>query len=228
MLYAAVILGLAGSLHCAGMCSPLMLAVTAHRPFIITKVVYNFGRVLTYGALGAMAATFGSWFALTRYQQVLSLSLGAVLVAIGFVGTAGISVPGITRLLARLTNWLRLQFGWALSKSSLGSRFLMGTLNGLLPCGLTYLALTSCFILPGAVDGFMFMLFFGLGTWPVMMGVSMLADKIGFRNWMLTGKAMRISLVFAGVLLIGRAWWVHDEHAHGTPSTEIRAEVLCL
>lgn len=226
MFYTAVILGLAGSLHCAGMCSPLMLAVTAQRPFMITKVVYNVGRVLTYGVLGAVAATFGTWFALTNYQQALSLSFGALLMTIGFVGMTGVSVPAISRPLGYFNHWLKRKFNWALTKSSLGSRFLMGVLNGFLPCGLTYLALTSCFILPGSMEGFLYMVLFGLGTWPVMMGVSVVADKIGLRHWMLSGRAMRMMLVFAGALLIGRVWWTHSEHT-AAPSMGVRAEVLC-
>ncbi|HMR57037.1 MAG TPA: sulfite exporter TauE/SafE family protein, partial [Cyclobacteriaceae bacterium] len=53
-MWTAIVLGLAGSLHCAGMCSPLAMAVTAKKPFVINKVVYNSGRILIYGLLGAL------------------------------------------------------------------------------------------------------------------------------------------------------------------------------
>jgi sulfite exporter TauE/SafE len=75
-MWTAIVLGLAGSLHCAGMCSPLAMAVTAKKPFVINKVVYNSGRILIYGLLGALAAAFGSLFSLTAYQSVLSFLMG--------------------------------------------------------------------------------------------------------------------------------------------------------
>jgi sulfite exporter TauE/SafE len=53
-MWTAIVLGLAGSLHCAGMCSPLAMAVTARKPFMLHKVVYNTGRVLIYGLLGVV------------------------------------------------------------------------------------------------------------------------------------------------------------------------------
>lgn len=72
-MWTAIVLGLAGSLHCAGMCSPLAMAVTARKPFVINKVIYNTGRIFTYGLLGVLAAVFGGLFSLTAYQECCHL-----------------------------------------------------------------------------------------------------------------------------------------------------------
>ena len=57
----AFLLGLLGSLHCAAMCGPLLLALPAAPggagQFIAGRVIYQLGRLVTYGLLG-MAAGF--------------------------------------------------------------------------------------------------------------------------------------------------------------------------
>lgn len=227
MFYAAILLGLAGSLHCAGMCSPLMLAVTSNKPFLLTKVVYNSGRILTYGFLGMVAATFGSWFTFINYQEVLSFAFGAVLVLLGMVGISGANIPLITPVILRLTRWVKAKFGWALKKTSLASRFLMGVLNGLLPCGLTYLALTACFLLPGPIDGFIYMFAFGLGTWPVMIGVGWVMESTVLRSKLRSKWLTQAALVLAGTLLIGRVWWRHGTDVSTVQATANQTEILC-
>lgn len=228
MFYAAIILGIAGSLHCAGMCSPLMFAVTAQRPLMGMKVVYNTGRVVTYGLLGMAAASLGTLFSFATYQQTLSFALGATLMVFGLVGITGANIPLITPALYRLTSWVKLKFGWALHRPGHTSRFLLGMLNGLLPCGLTYMALTACFILPGPLDGLLYMLAFGLGTWPMMMGLTWLFQHTTIKNWIRGARVTQFALLVAGALLIARVWWGHDSHGmtlHSTMGEE--TETVC-
>ncbi len=227
MLYAALLLGLAGSLHCAGMCSPLMWAVTARQPFLITKVIYNTGRITTYTLLGAAGAGLGTLFHFNQYQQILSIGLGGLLIALGLVGISGVSVPIISPLLNKGTSWVKKQFGTYLGKGTLFSRFVLGVLNGLLPCGLTYLALTATFILPGVWDGMLYMLAFGLGTWPVMIGVGWLMQRLTFLHWVQQPRAYRWAFVMAGVLLMARVW-MHAPVADGhTLRAGVEKELLC-
>ena len=169
MYTTAILMGLAGSLHCAGMCGPLVLAVTAKNPFAVNKVVYNLGRITTYGILGIVAGAVGRLFQFTVYQNILAYLLGGILLLIGFGAINGIRIPILNRLIHQFTDWVRKIFGKLLN----GNRnlFFLGMLNGLLPCGLTYLALTYCFTLDGFVDGFLFMVIFGMGTIPVMVGL---------------------------------------------------------
>lgn len=103
----------------------------------------------------------------------------------------------------------------------------MGMLNGLLPCGLTYMALTYCFILPTATDGFIFMLMFGLGTWPVMIGLSWLMS-LGFTR--LTQHYQRIAMfAFAavGIWLMVRVFVPHPMTHEITRGKTVSEEVIC-
>lgn len=226
-MWTAIVLGLAGSLHCAGMCSPLAMAVTARKPFVINKVIYNTGRIFTYGLLGVLAAVFGGLFSLTAYQGVLSFTMGAVFLLMGVGAITGVNIPYLRGGLNKLTLALKKLFGFWLQKKQAGSIFVMGMLNGLLPCGLTYMALTYCFILPTATDGFIFMLMFGLGTWPVMIGFSWLMS-LGFTR--LTQHYQRIAMfAFAavGIWLMVRVFVPHPMTHEITRGKTVSEEVIC-
>lgn len=215
MWYTAAILGLAGSLHCAGMCSPLMLAVARVQPFAATKVVYNSGRVLVYALVGALAASAGSVFNLAAYQQVISLALGLGLLLIALGWWRKIQVPGISAAAQWLTTQIKKPFAHFLSRKSYAATFVLGMFNGLLPCGLTLMALTYTFVLPGAREGALFMLLFGLGTWPVMVGVTALFDRLANRLVWVRAHALAIALVLSAILLIGRGiQGVGGPHGH--------------
>jgi uncharacterized protein len=179
MLLTALLLGFAGSLHCVGMCSPLIIAVTAKKPFVAQKVFYNTGRIFIYGVLGIIASTVGMFIQLSAYQQVLSFLVGGILLLIGVGGISGIKIPFLTAAIVRVTVWLRKEFGFILQRKGPWSSVALGMLNGLLPCGLTYLAMTYCLTLNTWWEGFVFMFFFGLGTWPVMLGATSL---LGFSS----------------------------------------------
>ncbi len=213
MFYTALIMGLAGSLHCAGMCSPLAMAIANSNPFVLAKLVYNTGRVLTYALMGAGVAAVGSLVQFAPYQQIVSIALGSVFVLLGIGGISSIRIPYLTAGISRFTSWLKKLFSRVLQHKSIPATMLMGMLNGLLPCGLTYLALTACLISPTATDGFWFMVFFGLGTWPVMIGMTWVMNISFVKRLLNLGRLSRIALIFVGCLLFVRVWMTHPHTA---------------
>ncbi len=228
MWWTALIMGFAGSLHCAGMCSPLAMAVTSQNPFLLNKIIYNTGRILTYGILGMIAAGLGSMFMITPYQGILSFIIGALFLLMGVGAITGIQIPLVTRALNKFTNHLKSLFHFWLNKKNNLSILIMGMLNGLLPCGLTYLAMTYCFIMPTMTEGFWFMILFGAGTWPVMIGFTWLLG-LGFGKLKLNYQRITsIIFITIGVWLLARVMINQqmDNHMHlfGKTSTE---EVIC-
>jgi len=227
-MWTAVVMGLAGSLHCAGMCSPLAMAITSKRPFVRDKIIYNSGRVLTYALLGALAAGFGSLFSLTSYQTIISFSIGSLFLLMGFGAVSGVRIPILTQALNKFTAHLKKLFNYWLQKRGGIAVFIMGMLNGLLPCGLTYLAMTYCFILPAAQDGFTYMLLFGFGTWPVMIGITWLMG-LGFKCITINyQKITTVVFIAIGIWMMARVFVTHSAESHsllfGNASTE---EVIC-
>lgn len=228
MWWTALIMGFAGSLHCAGMCSPLAMAVTSQKPFLLNKIIYNSGRIFTYGILGAIAAGFGSLFMITPYQGIITLVMGALFLLMGIGAISGVRIPFITVALNSFTGRLKNLFNFCLKKKNNLAVLIMGMLNGLLPCGLTYLAITYCFIMPSPSEGFWFMIFFGAGTWPVMIGFTWLLG-IGFGKIKVNYQRITtVVFIMIGAWLVARVMINHsmDNHLHlfGKTATE---EVIC-
>jgi len=210
MWLTAIIIGSAGSLHCLGMCSPLVMAATSIRSSAFAnRLVYNGGRVLSYGILGALVSSFGSLFQFSSFQNILTIGLGSLLIIFGLAGISHIRIPFVTMPLQRFTGALKKMFSKFLERKTVISLAAMGMLNGLLPCGLTYLALTYCLTLADGLSGFYFMLLFGAGTLPVMLGFTSVIQllmnqfKFSFR------KITTVMMIALGTLLITRSLYTH-------------------
>ena len=216
MFYTALIMGFAGSLHCVGMCSPLAMAATNMTKHAwISRLVYNAGRILTYGILGAVIAVAGFATPLSEFQNLLSIGLGVCLLLVG-AGLMTANIPFVTKVINGATSILKKLFAKFLQRKSYASTFILGTLNGLLPCGLVLLALTFCLTLASPVDGFIFMLTFGLGTLPVMLGLTGFLQycvgrfKLNFRK-VTTGM-----ILLSGIVLIARVFIFEIPHHAGS------------
>ena len=109
----ALALGLLGSLHCAAMCGPLMLALPVPpggpARFIAGRSVYQLGRVTTYCLLGLIAGLVGQSIFLAGLQRTLSISLG-VTILFGFLIAKKVSLSApVVRLVATLKTLMAAQ-----------------------------------------------------------------------------------------------------------------------
>lgn len=206
MFWTAFLLGLAGSLHCVAMCGPLMLAIPfAYRKQIIREsLLYQGGRMTTYGMLGLFFGLLGKGIAVAGFQQALSILAGAVLIVAAFFAAewerAALAVPGMRQL----TQWVRQQLGQLIRQNTAGAAWGMGMLNGLLPCGLVYAAIAGAISTTSGWEGSLFMLLFGLGTLPLLF----LLMSGGQRFSPVWRKKLRLIqpalLLLAGALLLSR------------------------
>ena len=213
MFITALVMGFAGSFHCIGMCSPLAMAVSnlsSHAT--LNRVIYNSGRILTYGILGAIVGTVGGVLPFSEFQNLLSIVLGISLLLIGVLGVTNITVPGLTSILQRVTSKLKLLFSKFLQRKNYLSTFILGSLNGILPCGLTFLALAFCLSLNGPVDSFNYMLVFGLGTLPAMLGLTTVIMSLVRRFKIRLQKVTTAMLILSGCVLIARVFLLHQHH----------------
>jgi sulfite exporter TauE/SafE len=200
-------MGLMGSLHCAVMCGPLMLGLPVHKSSHLNSVLqvllYQAGRVLIYVFMGLLVGWIGNSITVFVNQQMFSLSLGVVLVAFTFL-----------QFSTRYTNRLnKIQYVMAAPISKLMGKifglpfwgFFAGMLNGLIPCGMVYLALATALHTTSVKGGATFMFLFGLGTTPLMILISL--GGIYLRKYILFNSKKLVSLfmLFVGVLLILRS-----------------------
>jgi uncharacterized protein len=216
MWTAAFILGLAGSLHCLGMCSPLALAVTpAGSKAMVKRLFYNAGRILTYAVIGMILGGAGSYLPLDSFQVPLSLGLGLVLLATAFFGLRVLRFSLVSRVIQVWVVSVKRLFSKMLERKNYLSTFVLGSINGLLPCGLTLVAFTFSVGQGNAIGGFMFMLLFGAGTLPVMLGITTVMAILVKRLKVNLSTLMTVLLFVSGMLLILRgvqAYNLEDPH----------------
>jgi hypothetical protein len=203
-LWLAFMLGLAGSAHCAGMCGPIALALpTGGRrglALVPNRVAYNLGRVTTYCLMGVVFGLIGRSLALAGVQRWVSIGLGVAILIGLFVARARALAIGIAVPVA----WLKSALGRLLHQQTLVSQYSLGMLNGLLPCGLVYIACVGAAATGGLVSAVEYMLAFGLGTVPMMLalGLAGQALPLGFR--LRLQKLIPVCLALVAVLLILR------------------------
>jgi len=220
--------GLAGSLHCLAMCGPLLLAFSQTERFekpkdeqaasfspgrralrnALSSLYYHAGRIWTYGLLGLLAGLAGTQLrlgaSLIGWQRPLAVA-ASILVLLSGLAALGV-LPGVRLALALPDGCFGTLSRWPwlgpLVRARLPlARFVLGTIMGLLPCGLVYAMLLLVATLPSPLHSALGMLCFGAGTLPaltaLMLGSGSLPDWLRTRSPRLTA-----------VLLLGIGLWM--------------------
>ncbi|MEE9554984.1 MAG: sulfite exporter TauE/SafE family protein [candidate division Zixibacteria bacterium] len=207
-IWTGFILGLLGSLHCAGMCGPIVLAIPwgYDRKFesILKRLLYHTGRIFTYSIIGLVVGYIGGAIAITGYQNVLSITVGTIII-IAFLIPARFKERIITAIgISKIYKQIKKLWGSLFGINSLLSIFVLGILNGFLPCGLVYIALAGAVTTGGSLQGMAYMTAFGLGTAPILLALSFLGNIIGRNARKIIGKLIPVAAVVLAVLFILR------------------------
>ncbi|HAI75333.1 MAG TPA: hypothetical protein DCM08_03725 [Microscillaceae bacterium] len=177
LLYSAFIVGFLGSFHCVGMCGPIALALPrVHQgklQLLKNRLFYNFGRILTYSFIGLLVGLLGRGVSLLLSQQWVSIGVGAGLLLVWWLPPQATQRWSVLKPLGQLTNWMKQQFKPFFRSKSVWATFAIGLLNGFLPCGLVYLAMAGAVATGEVGEAVLYMAFFGMGTLPAMLAVSM-------------------------------------------------------
>jgi len=176
-------IGLIGSLHCLGMCGPIVVALPLKKHNLLSKItgaiLYNSGRVITYGAIGLLFGMLGRGIRLAGFQQWTSILLGVAMIVsvlFPFIFKEKITIADLfSGYSSRLIIRLRKLF----TDRSYFSLLMIGLLNGLLPCGLVYVAIAGAISSGNVLSGAVFMMFFGIGTIPLLLTATLASDAIG-------------------------------------------------
>ncbi|SIT79975.1 sulfite exporter TauE/SafE family protein [Pontibacter indicus] len=185
MIWAGFLFGLLGSFHCVGMCGPIAMAL----PFVgssgwryyVGRLLYNGGRIVTYASLGALAGAFGQSLEMAGLQQTVSIVSGVMILLMLVLPAALKGRASNAMGTDKVMVWVRKKLGYYFQKNSLGSLFMVGVLNGLLPCGFVYIALAGAISAPGIGGAMLYMALFGLGTFPLMYLVSLSGKLISLK-----------------------------------------------
>ena len=173
-LLSAAALGFFSSGHCLGMCGPLVLAlpVSEKSPFLSVayRVIYNAGRILTYAFLGAAIALAGLTLSLGGLQAKVSYIAGGLVIVFSLIQL----MPFFhSRFFSALHARIARLFSGFIRSPSFMRFFALGGVNGFLPCGMVTAALAASLAADGFSGSSLYMVFFGLGTFPAMLAASL-------------------------------------------------------
>ena len=208
MLFTALFLGLISSLHCIGMCGPIamMLPVDHKNPTkkALQILIYHLGRTTAYGMLGVVFGLLGKGLFLAGFQQNLSIVVGILMILIAILPDCIFAQYNFSRPIYQLISKLKNHLGNQFKRKSLDALFTIGVVNGLLPCGMVYVALFGAIAMQNIVLSVSYMLLYGLGTIPMMTAVVYFSNFISqpFRNKL--QRVIPLVTVIIGTLFILR------------------------
>ncbi|MDQ6477495.1 sulfite exporter TauE/SafE family protein [Dyadobacter sp. LHD-138] len=206
--YLALTMGLMSSFHCIGMCGPIAMAIPVQGGSKFKRFtgvfVYNSGRAIMYAALGLFLGGLGSSIVFIGYFRYLSILSGILMLAYVLWPHRLDRYFHPPQFWKNLVQLIKNQMSSLLRSRSLASTFLLGVFNGLLPCGLVYLALITSIATGSPTYGALFMLVFGIGTMPVMLAVGFFKQWLSISLRTKMRKLMPVILSIAGIILIVR------------------------
>ncbi len=199
-------IGFMGSFHCIGMCGPLALSLPIHHLNAWQKysaiALYNLGRAFTYGVLGMAFGLIGQSFTFFKIQQWLSIIVGVLMLIVILYSLFGHIK---TNFINKMTQQVQMKLGHYLSnKNSAFTFFNVGILNGLLPCGLVYVAIAASIATGSVLHSSVFMISFGLGTLPIMALTMVLGKFISLNTRQYIRKISPYAMMLVAILLIVR------------------------
>lgn len=206
VITAGFAIGIVGSFHCVGMCGPIALSLPIYdktkwqRLFYI--LLYNFGRVAAYASMGVLFGIVGKQFFIGGYQRYLSIALGTLILFYLFFSTY---LDSNKSYLSTFTSFIKKSLGKLLAGDKKFYTYIMiGFLNGFLPCGLVYVAIAGAVAAGDALHSAIFMAAFGLGTFPVMITVTVLGKFISLQVRNRMRQAVPVFVGMMAMLLILR------------------------
>ena len=222
-LLGALGIGFLGSVHCLGMCGPLVLAYSLHlSPASVPggtwpsglcsrgfshHLVFHAGRILTYGLIAGFAASLVGLADPDRIfrglRPVLTVAGGAFMILLGFALLRFIPIPFSTlsqgsrppSLFSRAVKPL-------FSSGTLVSKGLLGLATGCLPCMLSWAMIVRAATTMNPVTAFFFMVLFGLGTSPVLFLGGFSASFITMRTRLAGERLAAVAVIVMGLILM--------------------------
>lgn len=207
-LITAFLLGFLGSFHCAGMCGPIAIALPVGKSSWINRLIgvltYNTGRGFTYMIMGGIIGLLGMGISMAGFQQWASIIAGSVMIFFVIVPMIFTRTKGKGGFFEKLTSFLQRKLSPLFKNASYKSLFTIGFLNGILPCGLVYVALAGALNMHGVISSMLFMGAFALGTFPIMSALAVTGSFLSLKVRTLINKISPYIIILLGILFILR------------------------
>lgn len=185
-----LVLGLFSSMHCVGMCGPLAMALPVHHlpdaKRFTALLLHHLGRIITYASLGLIFGFAGRRIYMAGIQQWFSIGMGVVvlILLVQYYYFKKNVQPFFMQAFYKRVQTVIITL--LKSPKSILAFLLLGMANGLLPCGMVYVAVAAALTSSSVDQGVLFMIMFGMGTLPAMMAISYLGTSLkpGLRQGM--------------------------------------------
>ncbi len=191
--------------HCIGMCGGIVLAYSNSKINVkqvrwrqsLSHLLYNLGRVTTYTIIGVVLGALGRFVAFTEVTKGVLFVITGILMIL-----AGLSLAGYLGFLNKIEvsfsrqPWYAKLFARLMRSRSVWSFYVLGMLNGIIPCGLVY---SFAVIAAGTASPFyggLVMLVFGLSTVPTLFALGHITD------FLRRGKLKRIMMKVSALLVV--------------------------
>ncbi|NCO62876.1 MAG: sulfite exporter TauE/SafE family protein [Flavobacteriales bacterium] len=225
MLISALILGLLGSFHCVGMCGPIAFMLPVDRSNTYKKVtqisMYHMGRLLSYSIIGLIFGLIGKGLNLFGFQQQLSIIIGITMIVVVLIPYKTFNKYNASKPIYKVISKVKSALGSALKKKTSDTFLTIGFLNGFLPCGLVYMAVFGAIASGNAVEGSLYMMFFGLGTIPLMTTAIYFSNFLKGAMRQKIQKAIPVFVVLIGALFILRGLGLGIPYISPSPISEM-------
>ena len=205
-------MGLIGSLHCAGMCGPIAVALPyrtgmqSREETFFKIITYNFGRVITYSLMGLMFGLVGKSFFTMGVQKWVLITLAVLLILVALfsidVESESLRIPAVRKFNMMIKNRLSLM----MKNSTVLSFLYIGILNGFLPCGLVYMAIVAAIAIGSVYHSILYMALLGIGTMPLMIAFGLGGNLISARFRRILRKMYPVFMIAFAVLFLMRAF----------------------
>lgn len=230
LLITGFLLGAVSSFHCVGMCGPIAFALPVHFLPAHQKatgiILYNAGRIFVYASLGWVFGFLGRQVYLGGMQQGLSIVLGGIMLLFFLQAFLRKKIIHI-KWTDTLTHQLQKFISHYMQQKKLYGMFVLGAANGLLPCGMVYLAITGALASGTVSGGVAFMAAFGLGTFPAMFALSYFGSMISLSARNTMKKAVPYVMLLMGVLLILRGLNLNIPYVSPYLQANSQQAILC-
>ena len=223
--YGALIVGLLGSVHCLGMCGPLVVAYALHNKSadnagqsgwgswslrgVAHHVAFHSGRILTYGLLGAIAAGLSGAAAVRIFfvqaSGIMNIIGGLVLIVLALVVLKVLPFPEwLTSLSLSPESFWGRRLPHLLRSQRMAHKMMLGMAIGFLPCALSWAMVVTAAATQEPVRGGLTMVIFGVGTVPLLLLTGVSAHLVSLRMRFLGERLAAITIIVMGVVMVAR------------------------
>jgi sulfite exporter TauE/SafE len=214
------------------MCGPIAFSLGLNPEnkldFTLRNLTYQLGRVSTYAVMGAVLGVLGFSISFAGLQNPLSITVGILMILLALLpknlGAANLGMNSFARVMYKIKSGL----GKFLRRKNYSSLYITGLLNGLLPCGAVYAALTGSMAMGSIGGGAVFMICFGLGTIPLMFASVLAGNVVSLQTRQKILKFLPYLMVLLGILFILRGLSLNIPYISPTlESLQIDGEEHC-